>query len=212
MKTVYEGISRIHYKLTAFSKKNALLKAFSKTEAHLSSTCSTPKGQLKCCEGFHTANYLGCGEWEEFQGSACKLSVAKSGAPNGAVRSVPTRPEPSAEQLSLGDGSNHVLRGGRVAKAPSAPPPQPTPAAVAVAPRRAQTASTSKKARNKKHGLKVSAAPKKAPTKQTASTWHCMAKPTPTKQQVSPLAQNESPPWRRSRISSTPSPCTPVSS
>jgi hypothetical protein len=43
--------------------------------------------------------------------------VVKSGAPVGGVRSAPARPQPSPEQLRLGDDWNHVLRGGRVAKA-----------------------------------------------------------------------------------------------
>lgn len=48
---------------------------------------------------------------------------------------APARPEPSAEQLSLDDFWNHVFRGDRVSKAPLAPPPQPTSAVVAEAPK-----------------------------------------------------------------------------
>ena len=62
--------------------------------------------------------------------------VVKSGAPSGVVRSAPARPQPSPEQMRLGDDWNHVLRGGRVARTQTAIPPQPSPQ-VAEAPKKA---------------------------------------------------------------------------
>jgi hypothetical protein len=75
--------------------------------------------------------------------------VMRSGAPSGDVPKAPTQPQPSAQQLSLGDGWNHVLRGGRVAKAQPALPAKPTPTEVTEAPKKAPVTSTSKKARSR---------------------------------------------------------------
>ena len=105
---------------------------------------------------------------------------------------MPTQPQPSAEQLILGDGWNHVLRGGRVAKAQPAPPPKPTPTEVTEAPKKAPVKSTSKKARSKKPAPKVSVVPEKAPTTK-ASTKQCVPKPAPTKQLVPLPTVNPSP-------------------
>ena len=86
-------------------------------EAHLSGECSTHKEQLKCCgcRGKHTANYRGCGKWKEAKAALVRRApagpVMRSGAPSGDVRKALTQPQPSAEQLSLGDGWNHVFRG-----------------------------------------------------------------------------------------------------
>jgi hypothetical protein len=90
----------------------------------------------------------------------------RSGAPFGVVRTVPIKPQPSTEQLSLGDGWNHVLRG-RVDKAQPASPLSPTPTEVTVAPKKAPETSICKKARIKKPAPKVSAAPKKVPIKKS---------------------------------------------
>ena len=99
-------------------------------EAHLSGVCSTSKEQLKCCScgGSHTANYRVCGKWTVAKAALVRRAttghVMKSGAPSGG-RSAPARPQPSPEQLSLNDDWNHVLRGGRIAKAQTASPPNP---------------------------------------------------------------------------------------
>ena len=51
--------------------------------------------------------------------------VVKTGAPSGGVRSATARSQPSPEQMSLVDDWNHVLRGGRVARAQTATLPNP---------------------------------------------------------------------------------------
>jgi hypothetical protein len=159
-------------------------------ETHNSGECSTPKERLKCCGGNHTANYRGCGKWKEAKAAIARRApegpVMRSGAHSGEVRKAPTQPLPSAEQLSLGDGWNHVLRGGRVAKAQPARPPKPTRTKVTAAPKKAPVKSTSKKAKSKKPAPKVSAAPKRAPTTK-ASTKECVAKPALPKQLVPPV-------------------------
>ena len=79
-------------------------------EAHHSGECSIPKEQLKCCScgGNHTANYRGCANWKDAKAALARRApagpVTRSGAPSGEVRKAPTLPQPSAEQLSLGDG------------------------------------------------------------------------------------------------------------
>jgi hypothetical protein len=166
-------------------------------EGQLSGECSTPKEQLKCCGcgGNNTANCRGCDKWKEAKAVLIKRAtvgpVVRSGAPSGDVRKAPTRPQPSDEQLSLGDGWNHVLRGARVAQAQPAPPPKPTPTEITEAPKKAPVTSTSKKARSKKSALKVSAAPETALTKK-ASTTQCVAKPTSPQQLVPSPAVNPS--------------------
>ena len=111
-------------------------------EAHHSGECSTPKEQLKCCGcgGNHTANYRGCGKWKEAKAGLARRApagpVTRSGAPSEQVRRTPTQHQPSAEQLSLGDGWGHVLRGGPVAKAQTSPPPKSTPIEVTEAPKK----------------------------------------------------------------------------
>jgi hypothetical protein len=167
-------------------------------QAHLSGGCSTSKEQLKCCScgGNLTANNRGCGNWKEAKAALVRRApsgpVAKSGAPSGGVRSAPARPQSSPEQINLGDDCCHVLRGGRVAIAQSAPIPKPTPTEITEAPKKAPVTNTSLKARNKKPAPKVPAAPKKAPTKK-ASTKECITTPIRPKQLVSPPTANPSP-------------------
>jgi hypothetical protein len=120
------------------------------------------------------------------------VPVAKSGAPSGGVRSASPRPQPSPEQISLGDDWSHVLRGGRVAKALSAPLPKPTPTEGTEAPKKAPAANSNLKARNKKPAPKVRAAHKKAPTKK-ASTKQCLAISIQPKELVSPPTAHPSP-------------------
>ena len=100
--------------------------------SHLSGGCSTPRAQPQCCGcgGNHTANYRGCVKWKE-----AKAALAKQ-APERSRKSVATgqtaapkaqRGGPSAEQMGLGDGWNHVVRGGLVVKATTTPPSNPHP-------------------------------------------------------------------------------------
>lgn len=85
------------------------------------------------CGGNLTATYKGCGKWKEakaaFVTRAPTGAVGKSGATGRAAKPAQTRYEPSAEQLSLGEGWSQVVRGGRVVQAT----PSPSPAAVAEA-------------------------------------------------------------------------------
>jgi hypothetical protein len=86
-------------------------------ETHHSGECSTPKEQLKycCCGGNHTANYRGCEKWKETEAAIARRApagpVMRSGAPSGEVRRAPNQPQPSAEQLSLGDGGTMCSEG-----------------------------------------------------------------------------------------------------
>jgi hypothetical protein len=95
-------------------------------KTHHSGECSTPRQELKCCScgGNHTTNYRGCAKWKE-----AKAALAKR-APNvrGSVGGAPSPPKakqavPSAEQEDLGTGWSHVVRGGRVVRAPLPNPP-----------------------------------------------------------------------------------------
>ena len=92
---------------------------------------------------------------ERGKGGACKAGATAS--PKECSHRPPSRPPaqqagPSAEQLALGEGWNHVIRGGRVAKATATTPPliqilQP----VTVVPRQPKVTATRKKAEPKKH-------------------------------------------------------------
>jgi hypothetical protein len=131
--------------------------------------------------GNHIAKYRDCGKWKEAKAGTCGAC--------GEERSTLWRcsvgdrsPQPSPEQMSLGDVWNDVLRGDRVVKAQTATPPQHS-TQVAETPKKAPVTSTSKKATSKNPAPKVSAAPKMAPTKK-ASTKQCVAKPTAYKQLV----------------------------
>ena len=90
--------------------------------SHLSGDCPAPRGQLRCCscEGNHTANYRGCVRWKE-----ARAALAKRTPEQGRRMVAPSKPaaapkenraEPSAEQMELGEGWSHVVRGGRIAK------------------------------------------------------------------------------------------------
>ena len=101
--------------------------------AHLSGDCPARPAQPLCCicGGNHTANYRGCVKWKE-----AKAALAKQAPALGrrtAATSQPAAPKakqagPSAEQMDLGEGWSHVVRGGRIVRA-SAPStiPKPTP-------------------------------------------------------------------------------------
>ena len=99
----------------------------SRRGSHLSSGCCNPREQPQCCGcgGNYTANYHGCVKWKE-----ASAALAKQ-APKRSWKSVATgqpadpkaqRAGPSAEQMDLGDGWNHVTRRGRVVKATTIPP------------------------------------------------------------------------------------------
>jgi hypothetical protein len=84
--------------------------------SHLFGGCSTPRKQPLCCGcgGDHTANYWGCVKWKE-----AKSALANQAPDRGrksAATAHPTAPKeqgagPSAEQMDLGEGWNHVVRG-----------------------------------------------------------------------------------------------------
>jgi hypothetical protein len=138
--------------------------------SHLSSGCSTPREQPQCCgcEGNHTANYRGCVKWKE-----AKAALAKQ-APDRSRKSVATghpaapkaqQASPSAEQMELGEGWNHVVRGGRVAKVstpPANPHPNPPPKEVTKAPEQPKVPATRETARPQKPEPKSTVAPKRA--------------------------------------------------
>jgi len=100
--------------------------------SHISGGCSTPREQPQCCGcgGNHTANYRGCVKWKE-----AKAAIAKQ-APESSRKSVATgqpaepkaqRAGPSAERMDLGEGWNHVVRGGPVIMATTILPINPHP-------------------------------------------------------------------------------------
>jgi len=174
--------------------------------SHLFGGCSTPRDQPVCCGcgENHTANYRGCVNWKE-----AKASLAKQ-APERSRKRVATaqpaapkaqRAGPSAEQKNLGEGWNHVVRGGRVFKAtvnpPKNPHPNPPPHQAMKAPSKPTVTATRETARPKKHELKLSGAPQRAPGKSqkkaAASAKTAAAKPTtpslvvPTENPTSPL-------------------------
>jgi len=85
--------------------------------SHFSGGCSTPRDLNVCCGcgGNHTASYRVCVKWKE-----ATAAVAKQ-APQRRRKSVATaqpadpkaqRAGPSAEQMKLGEGWNHVIQGG----------------------------------------------------------------------------------------------------
>ena len=92
---------------------------------HLVADCPAPRVQPRCCGcgGDHTARYRECAKWKE-----AKAALAGRASERGRWGSAPTsrpappksrQPEPSAEQMVLGEGWSHVVRGGRVVKANS---------------------------------------------------------------------------------------------
>ena len=87
---------------------------------------------LQCCGcgGNHTANYHGCIKWKEAKTALAKRvpdGVRKSAATGHSAAPNAQWAGTSAEQMDLGDGWNHVVRGGRVVKATTTPPPNPKP-------------------------------------------------------------------------------------
>jgi hypothetical protein len=79
-----------------------------------------------------------------------------------------TRAGPSAEQMDLGDGWSHVVRGGRVVRdSAPVPTPAPSPQPVDKAPKVPLVTATVKKAKPEKAVPKTAPAPKKAAAKPT---------------------------------------------
>ena len=117
------------------------------------------------------------------------LALAKQ-APQRAPRNAPAAPKaqqarPSAEQLALGEGWSHVVRGGRVAKATATTPPpnpNPPPQPVTEVPRHPKVTATRKKAVPKKPEPKPTAAAQpaagKSKKKVVASVKTAATKPT----------------------------------
>jgi hypothetical protein len=153
--------------------------------SHLSGGCSTPREQPLCCGcgGNHTASYRGCVKWKK-----AKSALAKQTTDHAHATAHPPAPKHqraglSAEQTDLGDGWNHVVRGGRVVKATT---PHPTPnqpsKPVTEAPERPKVAATRKTARPQKPEPKTPAAAKPAVGKTkkpaVASVTTAAAKPT----------------------------------
>jgi len=102
--------------------------------SHLSGGCSTPRDQPVCCGcgENHTANYRCCVKWKEARAALSKQAPERSR--KSVAKILPAAPKaqragPSAEQKNLGEGWNHVVRGGRVVKATTNPlnNPQPNP-------------------------------------------------------------------------------------
>jgi len=94
--------------------------------SHLSGGCSTPREQLQCCGcgGKHRANYRGCVKWKEVRAALAKQAPER--AHKNAATGHPAAPKtqqagPSAEQTDLGEGWNHVVRGGLLSKPPLHP-------------------------------------------------------------------------------------------
>jgi len=76
------------------------------------------------------ANYRGCVKWKEAKAALAKQPpehVLKGAATDQSALPKVQGDRPSAEQMDLGEGWNHVVRGGRVVKATTTPPPNPNP-------------------------------------------------------------------------------------
>ena len=173
---------------------------------HLSGGCSTPREQPQCCScgGNHTANYRGCIKWKEAKAALAKQApeqARKSAATGHPAAPKAQRDGPSAEQMDLGEGWNHVVRGGRVVKATTTPTPipKPSPQPVTDALEQPKVTATRKTARPKKPEPKPTAnfkpAVGKTKKKAAASVKTAAAKPTspnlvvPTQTSSSPLEE-----------------------
>jgi len=96
--------------------------------SHLSGGCSTPREQPQCCGcgGNRTMKYQGCVKWKEARAALAKQAPerARKNADIGHPAALKTqRAGPSAEHMDLGEGWNHVVRGGRFVKATTITPP-----------------------------------------------------------------------------------------
>ena len=136
----------------------------------LSGGCSTPREQPQCCGcgGKHTANYRGFVKWKEAKAALEKQAPERSH--KSADTGHPAAPKTqqagtSAEQTDLGEGWNHVVRGGCVFKATTQPPisiPIPTPQPITKVTRQSKVTATRKMAWPNKPEPKSTAATKPA--------------------------------------------------
>ena len=89
----------------------------SREGSHLSGDCPARPVQPQCCicGAKHTANYRGCVKWKEARAAYAKQANAQLRRPKslGQPKAPKAKPaEPSAQQKDLGEGWNHVVRGG----------------------------------------------------------------------------------------------------
>ena len=138
---------------------------------HLSGGCFTSWEQPHCCDcgGNHTGNYRGCVKWKEARAALEKQAPFRSRKSVGRGQtSAPKaqRARPSAERMELGEGLNHVVRGGRVDKASTTPTDNPhlkqSRQQVTKAPKQPKVTSTRETARPQKPVPKSTAAPKRS--------------------------------------------------
>jgi len=127
-------------------------------------------------------------KWKEAKAALAKQAPQR--APWNAATGHPAAPKaqqagPSAEQLALGEGWRHVVRGGRVAKASATTPPpnpDPPPQPVTEVPRQPKVTAIRKKALPKKPEPKLTAAAQPAAgnskKKVVASVKTAATKPT----------------------------------
>ena len=135
--------------------------------------------QPRCCGcgGKHTANYRGFVKWKE-----AKVALAKQ-APERSRKSVaagqPAAPKaqrasPSAEQMNLGEGWNHVVQGRRVVNAtttsPTNPHPNPPPQQVTEAAEQPIVTATRETAKPQIPEPKSTASPKRTAGKSKKKT------------------------------------------
>jgi hypothetical protein len=83
-----------------------------------------PREQPQChgCGGNHMANHRFCIKWKEAKAALAKQAperARKSAATGQPAAPKAQRAGPSAEQMELGEGWNHVVRGGVLSRAPS---------------------------------------------------------------------------------------------
>ena len=143
-------------------------------------------------------------KWKEAKAALAKQAPVRSR--KSVATSHPAAPKaqrvsPSAEQMELGEGWSHVVRGGRVAKAttpPTNPQPNPTPQPATKVPEQPTVTATRQKARPQKPEPKPTAAPKRAAGKSkkaAASVKTAAAKTSPpnlvipTQSSTSPLEE-----------------------
>ena len=167
--------------------------------AHLTGGCSTPQEQPQCCGcgGNHTASYSGCIKWKEAKAALAKRAperVRKSAATSQSVSPKAQRAGPSAEQTKLGEGWNHVVRGGCVVKATTTPKPNPKPTRKPVTdPPSQPKVTTTRKTAGPGSAASTKTAAGKAKKKAAASVKTAAAKPStpelvvPTQSSTSPL-------------------------
>jgi hypothetical protein len=149
--------------------------------SHLSGGCHTPREQPQSCScgGNHTAKNRGCIKWKEAKAALAKQSPEhsrKSDVTSKPVAPKAQRAGPSAEHMDLGESWSHVVRGGRVIKATTSPPPHTSPARqpVTEAPVQPIVTATRETARPKNPEPKPTAAIKRATGKDSKKAAACV--------------------------------------